>query len=105
MATELPIGILASECPLDGTVLGIAASLPCADLFGDEFLIADPPVQALASEGGDLDFGHVQPTSVLGRVVEDDPTQQLAGCPYAQDLGETCPEVRVEVIEHQMDAS
>jgi hypothetical protein len=26
--------------------------------------------QALAREGGELDFGHVEPTAVLGRVVE-----------------------------------
>src|SRR5271169_587045 len=104
MTTELAIRILTGKCPLDGSVLSVASSLPGSDFFCEKFLIADSTVQALATERGDLDFRHVQPTGVLGRVVKDDTAQQFAGHPRTEDLDEARSEVRVEIVEDQMDA-
>src|SRR5271169_1202953 len=103
VTTELAIRVLTSECPLDSSVLGVAASLPGCDLFCEEFLIADTAVQALATERRDLDFRHVQPAGVLGRVVKHDAAQQFVGHARAKDLDEARSEVCVQVVEHQMD--
>ena len=47
--------------------------LPCGDLADHGFPIRDPAVQALAGQHIDLDFRHVEPTSVLRRVVNLEP--------------------------------
>ena len=87
---------------MDGSVLGVAPSLPGSHFLCEKFLIADSTIQALPSERGDLDFRHVQPTGVLGRVVKDDAAQQLARHPRTEDLDEACSKVRVEIVEDQM---
>src|SRR5271169_3610593 len=103
MTIELPIRVLPSECPSDSSVLGVTASLPGSGLLCKEFLIADSTVQALATDRGDLDFRHVQPTGVLGRVVKHDAAQQFVGHARAEDLDEARSEVCVQIVEHQMD--
>src|SRR5258708_35497677 len=105
MTTKLAIGILASKSPMNRSVLGVASSLPGGHLFCEEFLVADSAVQALAAECSDLELCHIQPTPVLGRVVEDHAAQELARFPRAKDLDEARSEVCVEVVDHQMDAS
>src|SRR5450631_25828 len=103
--TELAIGVLTGERPLDGSALYVAPPLPFSHLFGEDLLVADSSVQALASEHRDLDFSHVQPATVLWRVVEDDPAQQLRGFAHAKNLDEALAEVRVEVVNDQMNSS
>jgi len=104
VTTKLPIGVLTGKCPLDGSVLGVAPSLPGSHLFCDELLVADSTIQALAAECRNLDFGHVQPTGVLGCVVEDDAAQEFARHPRTKNLDEARSEVSVEVVEDQVDA-
>jgi hypothetical protein len=62
MTAELLIRVLTGRCPLDGSVLGVAPSLPGSDFLCEKFLIADSTVQALPTERSDLDFRYVQPT-------------------------------------------
>ena len=52
--------------------------LPGGD-FADEALgVVDSTIQALAAEHSDLDLDHVEPTGVLGNVVEFDAAKQAA---------------------------
>jgi hypothetical protein len=62
-------------------------------------------VQALAREDPDLDFSHVQPTGMLWRVVEANPTQQLGGLLLTQRIDEAFLEVGVEIVQDQVHAS
>jgi hypothetical protein len=41
VTTKLAIGILTGKCPLDGSVLGVAPSLPGSHLLCDDLLVAD----------------------------------------------------------------
>ena len=79
MPAKLLICILPSEFPLDGSLERVARVLPCIDLDAQKLPAVDTPVKALAAEDADLDLRHVQPTGVLGRVVEFDAAQELCG--------------------------
>jgi hypothetical protein len=105
MAAQLPIGILASKRPLDGSELGVATSLPGGHLTREELWVANAAVQALASERGDFDFCHVQPACMFWGVVEDHPTKKLACGLGAKGLDKAGSEVGAQVVDHQMDAS
>jgi hypothetical protein len=51
--------------------------LPCGD-FADEALgVVDSTVQALAAQHADLDLDHVEPTGMLGGVVELEAAQNI----------------------------
>jgi len=56
----LPVGL--------GVVL-VAVVLPCGNFVGEEFFVGDAAIQTLRREDAEFGFGHVEPTTVLGRVV------------------------------------
>ena len=63
------------EHPLDASAAIVALAFPGCD-FGDElFAAVDAPIEALTAKDADLDFDHVEPACVLGRVMELDPPQ------------------------------
>ena len=98
MSTKLLIRILSSELPLDGFASDVALGLPCVDFALQKLRAGDAAIQALAAEDADLDFRHVQPARVLGRVVKAHATQQLVGRALAQHIVEALPEVNVQVV-------
>src|SRR5512134_4100009 len=69
-------GMVEGEAPLRGGAFGIALGLPSRDLAGERLLVGDAPVQALAVEHRELQFGHIEPTAVLGRGVKLKPLEQ-----------------------------
>ncbi len=50
--------------------MGVALLLPGCDFGDDGVFVVDTTVEALAPQDADLDLDHVEPTGVLGRVVE-----------------------------------
>src|SRR5882672_2029753 len=67
---ELRAGPFDGEHPVDPRAFGVATPLPERD-FGDQYgLVWDASVEALAYHHTDFDLDHVEPTRVLGRVVE-----------------------------------
>jgi hypothetical protein len=57
---------LAGEFPVDLYVVAIDLPVPCAGFFGQSEQVRDAAFsQALAGEEADLDFGLVQPASML----------------------------------------
>ena len=93
------------ERPLDWATLSVAALLPSLDMTLKGIARAEAHVQTLAREDSDLDLGHVQPTGVLGRVMESDSAQQLGGPARTQDIDEAFCEVGVQIVQHQVQAS
>src|SRR5436309_6718791 len=104
MSAHLPIRVLPCEAPFDATVCGIAALLPSHDLGSKQSAIGQTSIKALAIEDTDLDFGHVEPTAVLRRVVKYDTTQQGLRGGDPEYLLEADAEVRIEVVQDQMNA-
>ena len=88
MTAELVICILSSEGPLYGFAESVSRLLQRIDLRAQQLPAWNAAVQALAAEDTDLDFGHVEPALVLGRVVELHPAQQLGGSALAQHVVE-----------------
>ena len=80
MSTELLICVLTGERPPDGSLCDVTGLLPGVNLALQSVSTFNTPVQALPIEDADLDLRHVQPTRVLGRVVELHPAQELGRC-------------------------
>ncbi len=51
----------------------VAALFPSGDFVGQFRLTGDAAVEALGGEGGEFGFDHVEPASVLGRVMPFEP--------------------------------
>ena len=105
MMPQLPICILSSEIPLDGSLFLVAGLLPGINFGLQKFSIGNAPIQALAAENADLDLSHVQPTRVLRGVVKLHATQELGSRAAAKHIVKALSEVRVQVIEHQVNSS
>src|SRR5215207_1736327 len=69
-AAHFGASLLDREHPFQVCAGAIALALPGGDLALEFLAVVDAPVQALALEHADLDLDHVEPTRVLGGVVE-----------------------------------
>ena len=105
MPTQFSICILTSERPSNTTSLGIAFALPGCDLASGSSSVPQSPAETLALQNADLDFCHVQPARMLGRVMEHDASQKRAGGPRAEHLCKAGSEMRVEIVENQVNLS
>src|SRR3990172_2010511 len=103
MLTQFPIRVLASEAPRDATMGAVAPLLPRRHFPGDRGLILEPPPQTLALQDADLQFGHVQPTCMDGRIVKLDATQERGGGLVTKYLLKAGADMRVEVVQHHVD--
>lgn len=70
MRSELAVGILPCELPVNSSPERVSILLPSLNLAFQRFAILNPATQALAAEDADFDLGHIEPTGVLWRVVE-----------------------------------
>ena len=69
-AMQFDARVIGGESPLGGSCATVAALRPSGHFLLDGLDIGATPVQALPVHRAELDFGHVQPTAVLGRVHE-----------------------------------
>ena len=105
MASKLVVCVLSSELPLDGSAQRVVTSgLPGIDFALQKLRRWDSAIQALAAEDADLDLCHVEPTRMLGCVVEAHSAQQRAGRTLAQYVLEALSEVDVQVVQHEVRA-
>src|SRR5262245_11132046 len=58
------------EAPVDRSGVRIAPRLPGRHLADEGCRGADAPVQTLATQHAELEFRHVQPTAMFGRVMK-----------------------------------
>jgi len=105
MAAELSICILSSEGPLDARARVVAVPLPRGHFAFESLAVGQPPVQALAAQNADLDFGHVQPARMRWRVMKDYASQQAPSSGFAQNVLKAPAKVRIEIVGHQMNAA
>ena len=79
-------------------------SFPCGD-FADEALgVVDSTIQALAAKHADLDLDHVEPTGMLGGVVELDAAQNSPSFGWRESFVKRAGRVGRQVILHDPDA-
>ena len=70
---ELPPGVLGSKPPVDGGSGGISLLFESLDLPIKGNLVGDTLPQAGSCQDTELDLRHIEPTAVLGRMVELQP--------------------------------
>src|SRR4051812_37486643 len=100
---QLDPGIRRGELPLHPHSTLVPIVLPRLDLPAKLLGRLDPPVQALPRQHAQFDLGHVQPTAVLGRVVDLQPLDDVPRPPRLERLVKRRQLVRVEVVHHQHD--
>ena len=67
---EFGASLLGSETPLHGGFRFIPLTFPRRDLLLNRSFIRQPSFQALASEHGEFNFYHIEPTAVFGGVMK-----------------------------------
>jgi hypothetical protein len=100
---ELDACIGAGEAPLYGALGCVALGFPRTHFLGKPFLVGDAPIQTLPSEHRELDLGHIQPRTVLWRVVDLQPLQQTPSFTRDERLLQSGRGMGVEVVHHQND--
>src|ERR1035437_8074059 len=103
ISAQLTICVLACEFPFDPSSRGVALLLPLSDFCLKQLRRGDALSGALPIHNPDFDLRHVQPSGVLGGVVELDALQQRRCCSLTQHIHESLPEVRVEVVQNEMN--
>ena len=72
-------GLFGCEHPFDASPGRIALLLPGRGLGGQLFDTVDAAIKALGRQHADLDLHHVQPTGMLGDIVEFQSAQHPSG--------------------------
>ena len=100
---EANTSVLSGESPVDGTTKPIAAFFPRGDLGDERPGVGDATVEALAPQAAQFDLGHVQPATVLRRVVQLQFCGKTMGLFGRKSLVEGAQDVGVEVVLDQHD--
>jgi len=79
-------------------------SFPCGDFAGEALGVVDSAIQTLAAEYADLDLDHVEPTGMLGGIVELQAAQNSPGFGRCECLIEGAGRVGRQVVLYDPDA-
>ena len=94
-----------SKTPMDFDLLFVAPFFPRADLATQHISVVQPATKALSRQHTNFDFRHVEPTGVLGRVMELQAVEQPPRFIRGKCLIQGGPRVGVQVVEHQTNAA
>jgi hypothetical protein len=76
---------------MDFDLLFVAPLLPYADLLAQQIGVVQAAIEVLIIQNAALDFRHVEPTHVLGCVMERQAVQQLSRFIRRKRLGQGSP--------------
>ena len=96
---QFSASILDREAPVDAGTIRIAFFLECMDTPPQDSLIRNTPPQTAAAEHAELDFGHVEPASMLGSVVEPQTSGDASGFVRHKSHIQGPKSMGVEVVE------
>ena len=102
-AAHFGAGFSGCEAPGDLGAGGVSV-LPHAATRNETGIAFDAAVKALAGEDADLDLNHVEPTGVLGNVVELDAAKQAPRFFSWEGLIEGAGRIGRQIVEHDADA-
>src|SRR5487761_892458 len=100
---EFRPGIRYPEPPVHRGMLLVALPFPGTNLLRKCLRVGDAPFQALLVQDRQLDLGHVQPTTVLGRVMEFQAISNPLGLLRLEGFVERGLAVRVQIVQHHPD--
>jgi len=95
---------LAGEAPLDGSAASVMLTLPGHCLQRQGCGVCDA-AQAMPGQDANFNPCHVQLTPMFGGVVKLHALEQTCGSALAEHILEALAEVRVQVVQHKMDAT
>src|SRR6478609_8612142 len=98
---ELDASVRRGELPVYTDLALIPLLFPGRHLSAQLFATADAPVQTLPRQHAQLDLRHVQPTAMLGRVMDLQPLDDAPGLLRRERLVQRRRLVRVQVVQHQ----
>jgi hypothetical protein len=75
---ELDPGVFGCELPIGLGVVLVSMALPSGDFFFQSRFVGNASAQAWARQNGEFGFGHVEPTSMFGRVMPFEPIGEAA---------------------------
>src|SRR5271165_3680883 len=81
----------------------VAVLYPGGDFRGQLRLVGDAAIEALGREHGEFGFGHVEPASVLGRVMPFEPFDEATRFGGGKGFVERRRRVRAEIVLNQND--
>ena len=96
-------GLFGCEHPFDASPGRIALLLPGGGLGGQLFDTVDAAIKALGRQHADLDLHHVQPTGMLGDIVEFQSAQHPSGLLSRERLVERAGRVDRQIVENDTD--
>ena len=88
---ELHARVFGGELPVGLGVVFVSAHLPRRDFLDERILVGDAPGEALGGQDTESGFSHVQPASMLRRVMNLEPFRQTAGFRGGRTLRTTTP--------------
>ena len=100
---EFYAGVGCCEVPIGLGVMFVAVVLPSGDLRLERVLVWNAAAQTLARENAEFGFGHVEPASVLWRVVPFEPLGEASRFGGGEGRIERGCGVRAEIVLDQDD--
>src|SRR5262245_9850309 len=100
-AFELDARIMRRKLPVHAFLGRIAPLFPLFGFLSERRHIGHPPVQALQRQGTEFDLGAMQPTAMLGGMMELQPRSQRTGLLGWEGLIERAKPMRIESITDQ----
>jgi hypothetical protein len=91
--------------PVDGGLCRIAACFPGGDHAADSLLVSEASVHTLGRPHGELDFRPIEPTAMLGCVVEIQRPQDATGFGRRKGRLQGRRGMRIQVIQDDTDHS
>jgi hypothetical protein len=94
------LGVTAGEFPVDGDPITIDSPIPGLALCLENTKTRNPPLaQTLAGEQADFDFRLVEPTGVLGRVVNGEAFPQSGTTLRSEMVHQDLQGMRAQVVD------
>ena len=100
-AFEFDAGIQGGKLPVHAFLGRIAPLFPLFGFLSERLHIWYPPIQALQGQGTELDLGDIEPTTMLGGMVDLQTRGQPTGLLGRKRLIERANPMRIEMITDQ----
>ena len=102
-AMEFGSGVCGPEAPVDGDTRRVALGLVGSDLALQSVSVGVSPFETGSAQHAELDFRHVQPTGVFGRMVKLQPFHDASGFRWCKGLVQRRHAVSVQIVEDHAD--
>jgi hypothetical protein len=85
--------------------LGIASVFPSRDFLFEDVNGRNPTIQTLPREHGEFKFDYIEPTAVLGGVVELQPVENSSGFLWREGLVQGRWGMGIEIVQDNLNVS